>query len=145
MPLITIISTDRGKVAVYWKYMYTLTVTCYFVHSLLYYSFIQYLLHVHLILALTLWQWINWLRFCLHSFSVDIWIQYPRHADKAQLICTSILNLLILQADFASGELCNRIQTGQITFLFKCTPHEEVWGHYKLHVQLNDLKHNSVV
>lgn len=144
MPLITIISTDRGKVAVYWKYMYTLSVTCYFVHPLLYYSFIQYLLHVHLILAFTLWQWINWLRSCLPSFNVDIWIQYPRHADKhnwsvllfwTYLFCKQTLPLVSFTT----------VETGQITFLFKCTPHEEVWGHYKLHVQLNDLKHNSVV
>lgn len=57
---------------------------------------------------------------------------------------TWIFFLIILQVNFASGDLYSRIEAGQTTFLFKYTLHGEVWGHYKLHVQLSDIKHNYV-
>lgn len=127
--------------------MYTLTVTCDFVHFLLYYSFSRYLLHVHLILASTLWQWINWLRSCLHSISVDIWIKYPRPADKHNWSVLLFWTCRWFYLTYSASRLClwwalQQDRDWTDTFLFKCTPNENVWGRYKFHVQLNDCKHN---
>ena len=60
------------------------------------------------------------------------------------VLTMQIFFLIILEVKFAFGDPHSRMETGQTTILFKHTSHGEVWGHYKIHVQMSDIKYSNM-